>query len=117
MAVKDTTSLRPTYLSYTLFRDYHYTVYDSDGKPVLYLVTNKGSKRSYFVKDPINGYQSIVYENNPEAARYMLSCYTRDSTDLLDTLRHYKNEPGVYGMSVVDASGKRLYTFAFTLTD
>lgn len=119
MAVKDITSLRPAYLSWTLFRDHHYTVFDHTGEACLFLVCNKGQKRSYYIKpsDYDSTQHSIVYEDHADQARYWLGVYTRECTDLFDTLRFYQYPAGNYSMSVVDASGKRLYTFEFTLTE
>jgi hypothetical protein len=116
MALKDITPLRPWYLSSTLIRDYHYAVFNAEGERVLVLVTLAGEKSSFYVPEPIQYVHKVVYENRVEIARLCLARYTLECTDLFDTLRHYNNPPGKYGMSVLDASGKRLYTFSFTLT-
>lgn len=112
MAVKDIDSLRPAYMNWTLFRDYHYAVYNKDGERCLTLVTLVDSKRSFFVKDEfIDHGHRIVYVDDSEQARLNLGLYARDCNDLIETLRYEKFPEGQYGMSVVDASGKRLYTF------
>lgn len=112
MAVKDIDSLRPAYLNWTLFRDYHYAVYDKDNVVCLLLVTLVGSNRSFYIQPKFkDGGHAIVYEDHVEQARLNLGLYTRDCSDLIDTLRYEGFPEGQYGMSVVDASGKRLYTF------
>ena len=112
MAVKDIDPLRPAYLSWTLFRDYHYAVYDKDGNRCLTLVTLIDSKRAFFVKDKfIHDGHRIVYVDDVEQARLNLGLYSRDCKDLISALRFEGHPEGQYGMSVVDASGKRLYTF------
>lgn len=116
MAAKDITSLRPWYLSSTLFRDYHYAVFNSCGEQVLILVTRVGEKLSFYVDVPIEHVHKVVYENHVETARICLARYTRDCDDLFETLKRYNNPPGKYVMSVLDASDKPLYTFKFTLT-
>lgn len=116
MAVKDITSLRPWYLSATLFRDYHYAVFNSAGEQVLVLVTYAGEKLSFYVPKPIQYVHKVVYEDHADKARIFLARYTLESEDLLVNLKRYNNPPGEYGMSVLDATGKRLYTSKFILT-
>ena len=112
MAVKDIDSLRPAYMSWTLFRDYHYTVFDKDGNACLMLVTNIDSKRAHYLQPKhITNLHRIVYVNSADQARLNLGLYTRDSNDLIESLRYEGFPEGQYGMSVVDASGNRLYTF------
>lgn len=113
MAEKDTTSLRPQYLSWTLRRDFHYAVYDSHGNRCLTLVTNKGEKRAFFVKEPNNKKYSVVYVNTLMDANVDMGNYSRDCTDLMNTLRQHNFPPGEYGMSVVNASDERQSTFNF----
>lgn len=115
MAVKDITSLRPWYLSSTLFRDYHYAVFNSRGEQVLVLVTLAGEKRSFYVDKPIQHVHWVVYENQVETARICLARYTLECEDLFETLKRYNNPPGNYEMSVLDASDKPLYTFKFAI--
>lgn len=112
MAVKDIDSLRPAYMSWTLFRDHNYAVYDMKGNRCLTLVTLVDSKRSFWIKDTLidHGHR-IVYVDDVEQARLNLGLYTRDCKDLIDTLRHEGYRDSQYGVSVVDASGNRLYTF------
>lgn len=112
MAVKDIDPLRPAYLSWTLYRDYHYAVYDKDGKACLVLVTNVDSNRAYYVQPKhVDPGRRIVYVDDVEQARLNLGLYTRDCNDLIESLRYEGNPEGQYGMSVVDASGNRLHTF------
>lgn len=117
MAAKDITSLRPWYLSATMLRDYHYTVYNDVGDIVLVLVTEVGCNKSFFVMSPEERLHKVVYVNNVEHARMCLARYSRDHTDLLNALSYYRYPSGVYGFSVCDATGKRLYTFEFTYTE
>lgn len=116
MAAKDITPLRPWYLSSTLFRDYHYAVFNSSGERVLVLVTLAGQKRSFYVDEPIEHVHKVVYENHVETARICLARYTLECEDLFETLKRYNNPPGKYEMNVLDASEKSLYTFKFILT-
>lgn len=117
MAAKDITALRPWYLSATMLRDYHYAVYNAAGDKVLVLVTRVGESSSFFVDMPIQYEHKVVYVNNINHTRISLGRYTRDCTDLINALSYYRYPPGQYGMSVCDATGKRLYTFEFTFTE
>lgn len=112
----DITALRPWYLSATYTRDFHYAVFNSRGDQVLVLVTDVGGLRSYYVPSPVFRTHSVVYEDKMEVARICLSEYARKCEDLFKVLIQYGNPPGVYGMSVLNAAGKRLYTFELTLT-
>ena len=112
MAVKDIDSLRPAYMNWTLFRDYHYAVFDKDDNVCLVLVTNIDSKRAHFVLPKhIAPFHRVVYVNREDHAKLNLGIYTRDCNDLIEQLRFEGFPEGQYGMSVVDASGKRLHTF------
>lgn len=117
MAVKDITSLRPGYLSATLLRDYHYTVFNAVGEVVLVLVTRTGESKAFFIQGPVEHEHKVVYSNSVDKARMNLAAYSRDYTDLLNALSYHRYPPGVYGLSVCDATGKRLHTFEFTLTE
>lgn len=110
MTMQDINSARPAYLSWTLFRDYHYAVFNKAGELVLILVTNKGELNSFWVAKPDTRKHSIVYENHEIKARIMMGQYSRECTDLLDILKQ-QQPSGEYSFSVVDASGKRLYSF------
>lgn len=111
MSVADINVARPVYLNWTLFRDYHYAVFNKTGDLIALLVTKKGELRSFWTSLYDKREHSIVYENHVEQARIMMGHYVRDCTDLLDYLK-VANPEGEYAMSIVDASGKRLYSFA-----
>lgn len=110
MTVQDVNSARPRYLSWTLFRDYHYAVFNQANELVLILVTTKGELRSYWVPVYDSKVHSIVYENSELKARIMTGYYRRECTDLIDTLKQ-QQPSGQYDLAVVDTSGKRLYSF------
>lgn len=110
MAVADVNVARPAYMNWTLFRDYHYAVFNKAGEMVAILVTTKGDNSSYWINEFNKRDHSIVYENHVEKARIIVGQYMRDCTDLLDYLK--KGHPeGEYYLSIVDASGNRLYSF------
>lgn len=111
MVLADVNVARPAYMSWTLFRDYHYAVFNMKGEMVAVLVTNKGELKSFWINEFNKREHAIVYENHVEQARIMMGHYVRDCTDLLDYLKR-DNPEGEYAMSIVDASGKRLYSFA-----
>lgn len=115
MAAKDITSLRPWYLSATMLRDFHYTVYNKAGDVVLVLVTNKGENRAFFTHGPDEREHKVLYVNSVEKARICMAQYSRDYTDLVNALNYWRFPPGDYGLSVVNVAGERLYTFEFTL--
>lgn len=111
MVLEDINSARPRYLHWTLFRDYHYAVFNEAGDLVTILVTEKGGKRSYWVTKPDFRKESIVYENQEMIGRLMMCRYITDEKDLTEFLE--ANQPsGEYALSLVDASGKRLYSIS-----
>lgn len=111
MVMEDINSARPRYLSWTLFRDYHYAVFDARGELALILVVNKGEHKGYLTKT-ISSNQNVVYENHFSDAVKALGLYARNTTDLINSLKQYNYPTGEYQMCVVDASGNRLYTFS-----
>lgn len=110
MSVADITPARPRYLQWTLFRDYHYAVFNTGGEMVFILVMDKGERRSYWTSTLDPKKQNVVYENHEMVAKMMAGYYTRRSDDLMKLLEPHV--PGEYFLSVVDASGKRLYDFS-----
>jgi len=111
MVLEDINVARPRYLQWTLFRDYHYAVFNERGEMVAILVMTKGTLRSYWVSQLDTKTQNVVYENHEIHARMMACRYIRESEDLVAKLEA-EQPPGQYFLSVVDASGKRLYSIS-----
>ena len=111
MAVADVNVARPAYMSWTLFRDYHYAVFDDDGKMVYVLVMDKPSHSAFWTDHYDSRKQNVVYENHEFQARIMAGRYIVRSEDLVKLLEA-NHPPGKYNLSIVDASGKRLYNFS-----
>lgn len=109
MVLEDINVARPRYLQWTLFRDYHYAVFDKSGNLAAILVTNKGELKSYWVTEFNPKTQNVVYENHELVARLMVCRYIRDEKDLEEMLTA-TCPSGEYFLSVVDASGNRLYS-------
>lgn len=111
MVLEDINVARPRYLQWTLFRDYHYAVFNKAGEIVAILVTDKGALKSYWVTQPDFRKQKIVYENHEMVGRLMMCRYITDGRDLVEFLE--ANQPtGEYFLSIVDASGKRLHSIS-----
>lgn len=111
MVLADVNVARPAYMSWTLFRDYHYAVFDVEGRLVYILVMDKGTRSAYWSASVDPRTQSVVYENHEMQARIMASRYITRSMDLVGLLENHQ-PAGEYFLSVVDASGKRLYHFS-----
>lgn len=111
MTVADVNVARPAYMNWTLFRDYHYAVFDKQGNMVYLLVMDKGTRSAYWSYDFDPTKQNIVYENHEMQARIMAGHYITQSKDLMMLLEQH-HPAGEYFLSIVNASGHRLYHFS-----
>lgn len=111
MSLADINPSLPRYMQWTLFRDFHYTVFNDRDMPVLVLVTKKGELKSYWSERFNPKTENVVFENHELQARIMAGYYITECKDLKDLLREYFDE-GEYKLAVVNASGKRLYNFS-----
>lgn len=111
MSVADVNVARPMYMSWTLFRDYHFAVFNDVGEVVLLLCTFKDGLKSFFVSHFDEKVHRVVFVDSMLKATINLGDYSRDPKDLQAELTKQGNPPGKYRMELVNTSGDKIAGF------